>query len=82
MDFIGKEALFSRQRKGTYQRVYLLEMEGGEDVEVWPRGSEPVLRNGQVVGITQSVAFGFSQGRHLAIALLSTHDQGRYWSVC
>ena len=82
MDFIGKEALSSRQREGAYQRVYLLEMEGGEDVEVWPRGSEPVLRNGQVVGITQSVAFGFSQGRHLAIALLSTHDQGRYWSVC
>ena len=76
MDFIGKEALSSRQRKGVSQRVYLLEMEGGEDMEVWPHGSEPVLRNGQVVGMTQSVAFGFSQGRHLATAILSSHDQG------
>ena len=77
VEFIGREALASRQGRGVHQRLCLLEMEAGGDVEVWPRGSEPVLRNGQVVGSTQSVAFGFHRGYHLATALLLPHDQGR-----
>ena len=76
MDFIGREALAYRRRKGVQQRVCLLEMEGGADVEVWPYASEPVLRNGQVVGSTQSVAFGFRRGYHLVTVLLFPRDQG------
>ena len=76
VDFIGREALAYRREKGVQQRVCLLEMEGGGDVEVWPHASEPVLRNGQVVGSTQSVAFGFRRGYHLVTVLLFPRDQG------
>ena len=65
-DFRGKPALARQKQQGVTQRLVLLSLEGNPLVV----HDEPVLENGQVVGLTTSGAKGARSGLTLALALV------------
>jgi len=65
-EFRGKPALARQKQLGVTQRLVLLSLEGNPLVV----HDEPVLENGQVVGLTTSGAKGARSGLTLALALV------------
>ena len=66
-DFLGKEALLDRKKKGPATKLVTLLF---NQMKAWPLGSEPVYRDGEVIGKTTSATFGHRIGRPLALAYL------------
>lgn len=64
-DFIGREALKRQREAGEACRIVTVLL---DDPEAGLHGGEPVVFDGEVVGMTTSAAFGYRIGRHLAIA--------------
>jgi 4-methylaminobutanoate oxidase (formaldehyde-forming) len=65
-DFRGKAALAAQKQQGITQRLVLLSLQGNPLIV----HDEPVLENGQVVGLTTSGAKGARTGLTLALALV------------
>lgn len=72
-DFIGREALKQQRDAGEACRIVTVLL---DDVEAVPHGGEPVVFDGEMVGMTTSAAFGHRVGRPLAIANLQ-HAEAR-----
>ncbi|MBT5038528.1 MAG: GcvT family protein [Rhodospirillaceae bacterium] len=66
-DFIGREALSERQGKSEW-RFVTLEVHGVTDADA--RGSEPIRKNGELVGRTTSGGYGWRVGKSLALAMI------------
>ncbi len=64
-DFIGREALKHQRDAGEACRIVTVSLDHPEAV---PHGGEPVVFDGEMVGMTTSAAFGYRVGRPLAIA--------------
>ena len=66
--FIGRDALVEWQQRGFRNRFVTLEVHGVTDVDA--RGSEPIHRNGKLVGRATSGAYGWRVGKSLALAMV------------
>ena len=62
--FIGREALVSRRTQPLTKRLLIFVL---EDPDALPWGDEPILRDGRVVGVVTSAAFGHTLGRAVAM---------------
>ena len=67
--FLGRDALITWRDKGFANKLVTLEIEGAGDADA--RGSEPVTRNGAMVGRTTSGGYGWRTGKSLAMAMVN-----------
>ena len=66
--FRGREALIARRDEGLANTLVTMEVFGVTDADA--RGSEPVFKDGAMVGRTTSGGFGWRVGKSLALALV------------
>jgi dimethylglycine dehydrogenase len=64
-DFIGKAASLSRKQKGQRMRLVYMEV---DNANCDCMGNEPVYRDGKVIGVTTSGAYGHCVDKSLAFA--------------
>ena len=67
-DFIGRDALMNWKSEGFSNALVTLEVHGTTDRDA--RGSEPVYRNGELVGRATSGGFGWRLNKSLAMAMV------------
>ncbi|WP_342640370.1 GcvT family protein [Rhodoligotrophos ferricapiens] len=67
-DFIGRNALAEWQARGFRNHLVTLEVHDVTDADA--RGSEPVYRNGKLVGRATSGGYGWRVGKSLAMAMV------------
>lgn len=68
--FLGREALLARRMATPRKRMVSLVLNDSAPV-LW--GSEPLLRNGEIVGYTTSAAYGHTLGASVALAYVKLH---------
>jgi dimethylglycine dehydrogenase len=66
--FLGRDALVAWRDKGFANTLVTLEVQGVADADA--RGSEPVMKNGAMIGRTTSGGYGWRTGKSLALAML------------
>jgi dimethylglycine dehydrogenase len=66
--FLGRDALVAWRDKGSDNKLVTLEIQGVTDADA--RGSEPVTRNGAMIGRTTSGGYGWRVGKSLALAMV------------
>jgi dimethylglycine dehydrogenase len=66
--FLGRDALVAWKGKGFENKLVTLEVQGVTDADA--RGSEPVTRNGAMIGRTTSGGYGWRTGKSLALAMV------------
>jgi dimethylglycine dehydrogenase len=66
--FLGREALVAWKGRGFANRLVTLEVQGVTDADA--RGSEPVTKNGEMIGRTTSGGYGWRTGKSLALAMV------------
>jgi dimethylglycine dehydrogenase len=64
-DFIGRAQSLSKKQRGERIKLAYMAVDAGDND---CRGNEPVYRNGEVVGLTTSGAYGFAVEKSLAFA--------------
>jgi len=64
-DFIGRAASLSKQQRGPRMKLVYMEVDNTDSDCM---GNEPVYRNGEVVGVTTSGAYGHAINKSLAFA--------------
>ena len=67
--FLGRDALVAWRDRGFATRCVTLEVQGVTDADA--RGSEPVTKNGAMVGRTTSGGYGWRIGKSLALAMVN-----------
>jgi len=67
-DFLGRDALVEWQGKGFNNTFVTLEVHGIKDADA--RGSEPIYKNGELVGRATGGAYGWRVGKSLALAMV------------
>jgi dimethylglycine dehydrogenase len=66
--FLGRDPLLAWTKKGFENRLVTLEVQGVTDADA--RGSEPVMKNGAMIGRTTSGGYGWRTGKSLALAMV------------
>jgi len=66
--FLGRDALIAWKDKGFENKLVTLDVQGVSDADA--RGSEPVMRNGAMIGRTTSGGYGWRVGKSLALAMV------------
>jgi dimethylglycine dehydrogenase len=66
--FLGRDALVAWRDKGFENKLVTLEVQGVTDADA--RGSEPVMKNGVMIGRTTSGGYGWRTGKSLALAMV------------
>jgi dimethylglycine dehydrogenase len=66
--FLGRDALAAWRGKGFENKLVTLEVQGVTDADA--RGSEPVTKNGAMIGRTTSGGYGWRTGKSLALAMV------------
>lgn len=74
-NFLGKEALL-RQKEFGISKKFCQFLIHGFDLEssIWPTGNEPIYRNGKLVGLTTSSAYGFTLGSYVCLGYINHLD--------
>ncbi|MBV9518343.1 MAG: GcvT family protein [Hyphomicrobiales bacterium] len=67
-EFLGRDALVHWREKGFANRFVTLELDGITDIDA--RGSEPIRRNGEIVGRCTSGGYGWRVKKSLALAMV------------
>ncbi len=67
-NFIGRDALLAWKAKGFQNQFVTLEVHGVTDADA--RGSEPLYKNGKMVGRCTSGGFGWRLNKSLALAMV------------
>lgn len=67
-DFIGKDALLAWKEKGFANQFVTMEVHDVDDADA--RGSEPIYRNGELVGRATSGGFGWRVNKSIALAMV------------
>jgi dimethylglycine dehydrogenase len=67
--FLGRDALLAWKGEGFKNKLVTLEVQGVSDADA--RGSEPVTRNGEMIGRTTSGGYGWRTGKSLALAMVA-----------
>ena len=68
VDFIGRDALAAWKEKGFKWQFVTMEISGITDADA--RGSEPIYKDGTLVGRATSGGFGWRVGKSLALAMV------------
>lgn len=68
--FIGRDALVEGKQKGLNWNFVTMEVHGVTDRDSDARGSEPLYRNGQLIGRATNGAFGFRVNKSLALGMV------------
>ena len=71
--FLGRDALVAWRGKGFENKLVTLEVQGVTDADA--RGSEPVTKNGAMVGRTTSGGYGWRTGKSLALAMVNPNSR-------
>lgn len=71
-DFIGAEALAGAKRGGPRRKMCCFTLDG--QVPIF--GGEAILRNGRVLGVTTSGAYGYTIGRSIVLGYLPVQEAG------
>ncbi|HXW21129.1 MAG TPA: FAD-dependent oxidoreductase, partial [Roseiarcus sp.] len=66
--FLGRGALVAWRGKGFENKLVTLDVQGVTDAD--PRGSEPVTKNGGMIGRTTSGGYGWRTDKSLALAMV------------
>jgi dimethylglycine dehydrogenase len=66
--FLGRDALVAWSGKGFENKLVTLEVQDVTDADA--RGSEPVMKNGAMIGRTTSGGYGWRTGKSLALAMV------------
>jgi dimethylglycine dehydrogenase len=66
--FLGRDALVAWKDEGFKNKLVMLEVQGVTDADA--RGSEPVIKNGAMIGRTTSGGYGWRVGKSLALAMV------------
>src|SRR6202034_1749103 len=66
--FLGRDGLIAWKDKGFENKLVTLEVKGVTDADA--RGSEPVMKDGVMIGRTTSGGYGWRVGKSLAIAMV------------
>jgi dimethylglycine dehydrogenase len=66
--FVGRDALVAWQQKGFANRFVTLEVDGVTDVDA--RGSEPILKDGKLVGRCTNGTYGWRLGKSIALGMV------------
>ncbi len=66
--FRGRDALVAWRNKGFANKLVMLEVQGVTDADA--RGSEPLTKNGAMIGRTTSGGYGWRVGKSLALAMV------------
>jgi dimethylglycine dehydrogenase len=66
--FLGRDALIAWKDKGFVNKLVTLEVKGVTDADA--RGSEPVMKNGAMIGRTTSGGYGWRVGKSLGLAMV------------
>ena len=66
--FLGRDALVAWKGRGFQNKLVTLEVQGVTDADA--RGSEPVMKNGVMIGRTTSGGYGWRTGKSLALAMV------------
>jgi dimethylglycine dehydrogenase len=67
--FRGRDALVAWRDKGFTNKLVMLEVQDVTDADA--RGSEPVMKNGAMIGRTTSGGYGWRVGKSLALAMVN-----------
>src|SRR5277367_4478697 len=67
--FLGRDALIAWKGKGFENKLVTLEVQGVTDADA--RGSEPVMKDGAMIGRTTSGGYGWRTGKSLALAMVT-----------
>jgi dimethylglycine dehydrogenase len=67
-EFIGRDALLAWKERGFANRFVTLEVQGVTDADA--RGSEPLMKDGKLVGRATSGGYGWRLGKSLALAMV------------
>ena len=68
--FIGRDALVDAKQKGLGWNFVTMEVHGVGDGDSDARGSEPLYRNGQLIGRATNGGFGFRVNKSLALGMV------------
>jgi dimethylglycine dehydrogenase len=68
--FIGRDALVEAKQKGLAWNFVTMEVHGVTDGDSDARGSEPLYRNGQLIGRATNGGFGFRVNKSLALGMV------------
>jgi dimethylglycine dehydrogenase len=68
--FIGRDALVEAKQNGLGWNFVTMEVHGVGDGDSDARGSEPLYRNGQLIGRATNGAFGFRVNKSLALGMV------------
>lgn len=68
-DFIGRAGLLARKEAGLKWQFVTLEVDGVTDADA--RGSEPIQRDGELIGRATSGGYGWRTGKSLALAMVA-----------
>jgi dimethylglycine dehydrogenase len=66
--FLGRDALVAWKSKGFANKLVMLEVHGATEADA--RGSEPVMKDGAMIGRTTSGGYGWRVGKSLALAMV------------
>ncbi len=80
--FIGSEALEKQRKIGVNQRLILLEVDSASMEKPLLLHDEPVLLDGEIVGLTTSGGLGPRTGLSLAFAMVQCTSEESFESVC
>ncbi|UCD31979.1 MAG: FAD-dependent oxidoreductase [Desulfobacterales bacterium] len=67
-DFLGRDALIKVKEKGPKWKLCSFTIDADDPVMV--RGSEPIIHNGKVIGITTSGGFGYTIGKTIVYSYI------------
>jgi 4-methylaminobutanoate oxidase (formaldehyde-forming) len=70
VDFIGREALIKVKKKGPKWKLCSFTIDIDHPVMI--RGSEPIMHNGKIIGITTIESYGYTVGKTIAYSYIPT----------
>ena len=71
-DFLGRAALAKIKAQGPQWTLCTFTIDAGKPVML--RGSEPILLNNKVVGVTTAGGYGYTVGKNIAYGYVSVAD--------
>ncbi|MGD9279833.1 MAG: FAD-dependent oxidoreductase [Desulfobacterales bacterium] len=73
-DFLGRDALAKVKEQGPKWKLCTFTLDVQEPVML--RGSEPIVHNGKVIGVTTSCGYGYTVGKTIACGYIPVAEAG------
>jgi 4-methylaminobutanoate oxidase (formaldehyde-forming) len=73
-DFLGRDALAKAKEQGPKWKLCTFTLDVQEPVML--RGSEPIIHDGKVIGVTTSCGYGYTVGKTIAVGYVPVAEAG------